>query len=160
MLIKNFIEKYEITSKKSIDTYYENIDMLYYELNFLNDLLLRYSNKKSGYSFSVYERHNEMSSIRERIPKVYEDINYYKECINIERKEIKRIYNTYGYTFISDSNKEEKYIQLTNKYDITKVVYEEYIYGDNEEKEENEEEDEEEEEIKEYKYNPVTDTFE
>jgi hypothetical protein len=30
------------------------------------------------------------------------DINLYKECINVEKKEMKRIHNIWGYGFISD----------------------------------------------------------
>lgn len=158
MSIRDFVYRAEQISKENINRDYRSIDMLQYELNFLNDLLNRYSNKKSGRTFSFMERQDKIASIRDRIPRVYEDINYYKECINCERKEMRRIHNTYGCVFKSVPYNEEKYIQLTNdivfkdngenEYDID----DSYEYGN--------EGTEELEEIKEYKYNPVTDTFE
>ncbi len=189
MSLKNFVRRSEIISRENIKKCYRDIDMLYYELDFLNDLLNRYSNKTAGTSMSIYERQNEMASIREQIPRVYKDINFYKECINVEKMEMKRIRETYGY------DNEQKYNQTYNEeyndnyndnynntyndsyddsYDdgyndnnINNYINNYYYNEDNESEydtyepnENNENNDDELEEIKDYKYNPVTDTFE
>jgi hypothetical protein len=132
--------------------------MLYYELDFLNNLLHRYSNKTSGRTFSTKKRRDEMDSIRERIPRVYQDINYYKECINFERKEMKRIHDTYGTNYSYKYN-EEKYEDAPNTLHVD--YNDEYeTYEDDDEYVPPYDYNEELEEIKEYKYNPVTDTYE
>lgn len=143
MSMKDFVRRSEQKSKENINRDYMNIDMLYYELDFLNNLLNRYSNKNSGKTLTVFEKQDEMTKIREQIPRVYENINYYKECINAEKKEMKRIYDTY----VFDSNQQ--------------IQYEKYIeYNKNNSELEEQEELEDLEEIKDYKYNPVTDTWE
>jgi chromosome segregation ATPase len=156
--MKDFIKKAERQSRESINRAYRSIDMLHYELDFLNNLLQRYSNKTSGRTFSTQKRRGEMDSIRERIPRVYQDINYYKECINAERKEMKRIHDTYGGSYSYNEEKYEDIPQSTLHID----------YNDDYETYNDEEDDyvppyeydEEPEEIKEYKYNPVSDTWE
>ena len=142
MSITDFVKRAERKSKESINRCYSSIDFLYWELDFVNDLLLRYSNRASGKSFSTRERMIKMAEIRERIPRIYEDINYYKQCINYDRKEMKRIHQTYGYPSTS-----ERYQSNSSEYDN---------YNDDDNYSYNEEE--EEESI--YKYNPVTDTWE
>ncbi len=152
--MKQFIKNSERQSKENINRDYRSIDMLYYELDFLNDLLYRYSNKKSGRTLSVRERQDEMASIRERIPLIYQDINYYKECINVERNEMRRIYNTYGpgsdYEFKYEKPAEYNEIRLEYRdhEDDETSVSSYYPY------------DEDDEEIKEYKYNAARDTWE
>lgn len=153
--MKEFIKKYERQSKESINRAYRDIDMLYFELDFLNDLLQRYSNKKSGRTLTIRERQQEMDSIRERIPRIYQDINYYKECINAERKEMKRIYNTYG----PGSDFEFKYEKpVEYNYNDIRLEYHEDV--ENDDTSSYHQYDEEDEEIKEYKYNSATDTWE
>jgi hypothetical protein len=161
--MKDFIRKAERQSRENINRDYRNIDMLYYEIDFLNNLLQRYSNKLSGRTLSAKKRQDEMNSIRERIPRVYQDINYYKECINAERKEMKRIHDTYGASYSYKYN-EEKYEDAPN---TLHVDYNDYNDTNEYETYENDDEyvppydyDEELEEIKEYKYNPATDTWE
>ena len=158
--MKDFIRKAERQSRESINRDYRNIDMLHYQLDFLNNLLQRYSNKQSGQTLSAKKRQEEMNSIREIIPRVYQDINYYKECINAERKEMKRIHDTYGASYNYKYN-EEKYENAPNTLHVD--------YNDNDEFETYEDDDEyvppydydeELEEIKEYKYNPARDTWE
>lgn len=145
MSIKGFVEKAEWQSKESINRAYSSINMVYYEINFLNDLLMRYSNKKSGRTFTVKERQGEMNSIRERISSAYQDINYYKECINAEKNEMKRIYDTYVYHKYQSSYEEPR-IRYECQEDDDFIPLFEYL--------------EDLEEIKDYKYNPVTDTWE
>ncbi len=142
MSLQDFVRRAVPNLRDSINRSYRAIDILYYELDFLNDLLIRYMNKKSGHTLSVRERQNEMSDTRERIAGVYKDINYYKECINAEKKEIQRLYNTYGYP----SSKSYTYEDECDEY-----------YDDNEEYRD---EDNNLEEIKEYKYNYATGVFE
>jgi hypothetical protein len=157
--MKDFVKRSEKSSKESINRAYRDIDFIYCEIDFLNNLLNRYSNKTSGRTLSVYERQDEMASIRERIANAYKDINFYKECINVERKEMKRIYETYGF----EPSYQVKY-ETYNKVDEFRAQYEEDD-EENYDEEYNEEEEEmpveeELEEIKEYKYNFVTDTWE
>lgn len=159
MSMKDFVRKAERRSKESINDCYRSIDMLHYEINFLNDLLTRYSNRKSGNTLTTRQRLSEMNSIRERIPRVYQDINYYKECINAEKKEMKRIYDTYGY----GPNKEVIYEkpEQVNYTDYSDIRDE---YRDEEEEEEDEycppyDDFDELEEIKQYEFNYITDSI-
>jgi hypothetical protein len=143
MSIKDFVQRTKITSKENIHRAYEDIDLLYWEINLLNDQLNRYSNKTSGRTLSVYERQDEMAYIRERIYNIYKDINFYKECINFEKKEITRINETYGF-----NSSYESYFNNNNQY-YDDELDEVSLFEDNDL-----------EEIKDYKYNPVTDTWE
>jgi hypothetical protein len=97
MTMRDFVRRAEKQSKNSINDCYISIDCLYYELDLLNDMLLRYLNRQTGHTLTYSERKNKISDIRDRIPFIYKDINYYKECINAEKMEIKRIHETYGY---------------------------------------------------------------
>jgi chromosome segregation ATPase len=152
-----FIKKAERQSRENINRDYRNIDMLHYHLDFLNNLLQRYSNKISGRTLSAKKRQEEMNDIRERIPRVYQDINYYKECINAERKEMKRIHDTYGSSYTYKYN-QEKYEDVPNTLHIDYNDNDEYLtYEDDDVPYDY---DEELEEIKEYKYNPARDTWE
>lgn len=90
-----FIEETELTYIENIYRYNSNIQMLQYELNYINDLLTLYMNKHSGFSYTLKERCSKMRDIRERIPEIYEDIKYYKDCISVEESEIDRLYDTY-----------------------------------------------------------------
>lgn len=144
MSLQDFVRRAVPDLRDSINRSYRAIDMLYWELDFLNDLLIRYMNKKSGHTFSVRERQNEMSDTRERIAGVYKDINYYKECINAEKMEIQRLHNTYGYP----SSNKSKYT-----HDDDDDYYDEEEAG-------HVSEDDMLEEIKEYKYNHATGLFE
>ena len=155
-----FVKKAEKQSRETIDRSYREIDNLYWEVDFLNNLLLSFLNKKSGYSLSYSERQREMDDICEIIPEVYKNINYFKECINVEKKEMKRIHAAYGYGYEPEYYKE-----------IKLVSYEEYkAKKDSEDDSSNDssndepvpytKEDEELEEIKDYKYNHATGLFE
>ena len=97
----------ERQTKESINRSYRDIDILYYELDFLNDLLHRYSIRKSGHTLTFSQRQKEMSEIRERIPEIHEHIRYYKECIDVEKNEMQRIYATYGFEPIQKRTYEE-----------------------------------------------------
>lgn len=175
MSMKDFVRRAEISSKENINRAYRDIDFLHYQIDFLNNLLNRYSNKTSGRTLSVYQRQDEMARIREQIPRAYQDINYYKECINAERKEMKRIYDTYGF-----GPAYQPYYEKRNKPEITQYYSDDedtqcefvdnyidtYDYDNNDYSDDDsespppQEEELELEEIKEYKYNPVTDTWE
>lgn len=157
--MKEFIKKSERQSKQNIRRDYQSIDMLYYELDLLNELLVQYSNqvasRTAGRIVCRYKRQEEINSIRSRIPIVYQDINFYKECINAERKQMRHIYNTYGPG--SEYEKPEEKPE-ENKYNEIRLEY----YDDNTDDDASsyypyEEEDEE---IKEYKYNAARDTWE
>ena len=55
-------------------------------LNCINNL----PNKKECYNMDVITRNEEMDDISERMTSIIEDINLYKECINAEKKEMKK----------------------------------------------------------------------
>lgn len=161
--MKEFVQRAERQSRESINRSYGEIDNLYWDINFFNEILLRYVNKKSGYKLSHSERQKEMEDIRATISEIYKNINFYKECINVEKNEMKRIHKAYGY---SHNIKPEYYTE------DKPVQYDEYRLENNTEydlydndSEDNyvvpyTEEDEELEEIKEYKYNYTTGVFE
>jgi len=152
--MKEFVQKAERQSRESINRSYGEIDNLYWDINFFNEILLRYVNKKSGYKLSHSERQKEMEDIRVTISEIYK---------NVEKNEMKRIHKAYGY---SHNIKPEYYTE------DKPVQYEEYRLENNTEydlydndSEDNyvvpyTEEDEELEEIKEYKYNYTTGVFE
>ena len=171
MSMKEFVYKAERQSKESINLAYRNIEMVQYEIGLLNDQLKRYSNKVSGRTLTHRERQNEMNIIREKIPSAYSDINYYKECINAEKKEIKRIFDTYGYPQRSQDkyghNSNNRFVQLEHlEQEEQQVNHNDYgeIRDDYEEEDDNDEyplqDLEDLEEIKDYRYNSATDTWE
>lgn len=159
MSVAAFVKKAEKQSRETIDYSYREIYNLYLEIDFLNDLLISFINKKSGYTLSYREKQEEMDDIRERIPEIYRNINYYKECINVEKKEMKRIHAKYGYGYEPEYYKEIKLVHY-DEYKAEKNLE----YDDDNEQNESEEEDvpytEELEEIKDYKYNHATGLFE
>lgn len=127
-----FVERCEQSTRQSIHESYKSIDMLHWELDFLNDLLAQYKNRKGGYKFTCGERYEEMQEIRERIAEIYKDINWYKECINAERDELQLIKK------LCNKNNYNNYYEYESDYDST---YDR-------------------EEIVEYKYYPGRDVFE
>ena len=141
--MRDFVRKAELQSKESINRSYRDIDMFYLNINELNDMLLRYMNKRAGYSLTQSKREKEMNNIREMISYTYKTINYYKECINAEKNEMRRIHDTYGYSY----DMHPKYND-TNTYCYDNESDNESMYDDNLE------------EIKEYRYNHATGVFE
>jgi hypothetical protein len=166
MSVSNFVRRAELGSKNTINNGYRSLDLLYFELDFLNDLLLRYSNKNTGITFSKNKRLYEMATIRERIPQIYEEINYYKDIINYEKKEMKRINDTYGksdYYEISYDKTAEEFLNEAfnhNDYDAFDEFnqYTDSEYSDNEFEEKSI--DENNDDSGEYKFNPITGMFE
>ena len=159
--MRDFVKKAERQSKESINRSYREIDDLHWQINFLNDMLLRYMNKKSGKTLTHSERQKIMEEIRSQIPEVYKTINYYKECINAEKKEMKRIHNAYGYSYDikPEYYTEDELIQYNDYKPENNSEYDTYDSGD-EYVPPYTQEDEELEEIKEYKYNFATGLFE
>lgn len=119
--MEDFVRRAEKQSKNSIKDCYISIDMLYYELDLLNDMRLRYQNKMSGHTLSYSERKAIINEIYDRIPDIYKDINYYRECINAEKMEMKRIYETYGY--YNDYDSDDGGIYEDELEPIKKIVY-------------------------------------
>lgn len=144
--MRDFIKKAEKQSKDSINRSYRDIDDVRYQIDMLNEMITRYMNKRSGYTLTIKGRQNEINDMREMITNAYKSINFYKECINAEKKEMKRIYDTYGY---SQNRYSEEYDDKDNNYDESDdFSYSNEIYEDDLE------------EIKEYKYNFATGIFE
>ena len=147
MSMKEFVKKSERQSRESIDHSYREIDNLYWDINFLNDMLHRYMNRNSGRTLTHNEKQKVMEEIRLQISNVYKYINYHKECINVEKKEMKRIHTAYGYSYdVKPDYRSERDSEYDNSGD-------EYVPPYTEEEEELEE-------IKEYKYNYATGLFE
>ena len=98
MSVKEFVRRSEIKSRESIKRAYIDLDICHAELDILNEQQTKYSNMfafRGG--LPPYEKQKRLIEIRERIPKLYEYINYFKECIAYEKCEINRIYATYGF---------------------------------------------------------------
>jgi hypothetical protein len=110
--------------------------MLYWELDFLNELLNKYTARRAGNTFTASEKSKMVKEIRERLPLLHEDIKYYKDCIAAEKKEMQRIYNTYGFKPASR--------RINTEDDTDDMHYEEYYDAHYEENsEENSEDDDE-----------------
>jgi hypothetical protein len=76
-------------------------------------------NKKTSYTFDIYEKQEKLAKIRERIPEVYKEINYYKECINAERIDMNRIYDTYDV----DDMYDDDYLSVNDIEEIENFKY-------------------------------------
>jgi hypothetical protein len=110
--------------------------MLYWELDFLSELLNKYTVHRAGNTLTTSEKSKMVKEIRERLPLLHEDIKYYKDCITAEKKEMQRIYNTYGFKPASRRINTEDYTD--------DMHYEEYYDAHYEENsEENSEDDDE-----------------
>ena len=96
MDFKDFLSKAKERYIKNLDNCYENIEFLYDEISVINDIIARYMRKKAGFTRTKEERRREVADLRYSIFDIYQNINYYKSCINVEKKEMKRIYDTYG----------------------------------------------------------------
>lgn len=142
----SFVKEQERKSRKTIKDHRESIDALCWEFEYLDDSLARLKNKKECYNLSVYDRNDEMEDITERMTRIINDINFYKECINVEKKEMKRIHNLWGYGY-------DGYGYDDYGYDNTNSAESEFERPYTEE-------DEEPEELLKIKYNEVLDIFE
>ena len=132
---KDFVKEQEQKSRKTINDHYDSINALCWEFNYLDDLLARLKNKKDCYNMDVITRNEEMDDISERMTRIIKDINLYKECINLEKKEMKRIHNLWGYGYTNTTYETEYEKPYT-------------------------EEDEKQEQPLKIKYNHILDTFE
>lgn len=125
------LKRFERTSKDFLKSYYSSVEMLRWELDYLNDSLALYNMKKIGNS-EFANRKSEIKDIRRRIPEIYNAIRYYNECINAEKQELNRLEELEAVT-------EENYDEAEYDYRYDKNVLEE---------------------VKEYKYNYVWDKYE
>jgi hypothetical protein len=170
MSVKEFVRRSEIKSRESIRRAYIDIDSCHRELDLLNEQLAKYSNNfASRGGLPPYEKQKRMTEIRERIPEVYNYINYYKECISYEKSEIIRICTTYGFEVNKQYNRDfSEYIPNTKNRVQENDEYNNDEYSDeydNDDDYESEYSDiqsevEELEEVEDYKFNPETGTFE
>lgn len=91
---QQLLDKFNTQSYSTLNEYYNSLDLLYWELDLLNKYLHMYYTKKNE-NMNNDDRKYNIQEIRERIPAVYDSINYYKECINAEKQEMDRINKTY-----------------------------------------------------------------
>ena len=131
------LKRFERTSKDFLKSYYSSVDMLRWELDYLNDSLALYNMRKLGNS-EFANRKAEIKDIRRRIPEIYDAIRYYNECINAEKQEMNRLYELAEQL---DANSTEYYDEPETDYDYR---YDKDVL----------------EEVKEYKYNYVWDKYE
>lgn len=173
MSVKEFVRRSEIKSRESIRRAYIDIDSCHRELDLLNEQLAKYSNNfASRGGLPPYEKQKRMTEIRERIPEVYNYINYYKECIAYEKSEIIRICTTYGFEVNKQYNRDfSEYIPNTKNKVQANDEYNNDEYNDEYDNDEYNNDDceseysiqselEEELEEADYKFNPETGTFE
>ncbi len=148
-----------------------DLSNLYFYIDYLNNSLDHYSNKKWLYNWTYSFRKKQIDEIRETIPEVYKHINEVKASIaeikarmnkNIEDHTNKRLYsgdnneyyNTY-YNLYNEPSNEDEYEY--NDYDYNDGYYSEDDVGVYNEAVHNKEDDNEEED---YRYNPETGAFE
>jgi hypothetical protein len=104
--IQNMVQRFANSSKENIRQCYRNIAQCYNDLDYLHSSYNYYSNKRDIFSEL---RKKYANDIQQRIRDIYSDINYYRECINAEKKEIRRLYDTYGYEphIVNESDEDE-----------------------------------------------------
>lgn len=159
----NMINNFKVSSKIHINRYYQNIEMLKHELDYLYISLSDYANKKLGITMTPYDRLVNIQEIRDRITDAHKDINYYKELIKVEYNELNRLYRQYNYvdrnpvryygntrynTIIDDTYDTEEndyYSKIMNEYDVPvdNLLEENDYYNENEDEENEENEVEE-----------------
>lgn len=124
--VAEMVGRFEATSKNSIKASYASIDFLYWELDYLDRMLLMYLNKTTSNNVGEH-----ICDIRARIPDIYKEINYYKQCINVEKQEMKRIHDKYGYG--CEKYTQNTYINYNTKYDdeFCDIDYQADDYYDN-----------------------------
>ena len=151
--VSDMVTRFNTNSKYFLKEYYSSLADLYWELDFLYNLLNYYSIGKIDKN-NAYNRKEETADIRRRVREIYEYIKYYKQCINTEKQEKKRLRETYGYF------SPKKYKQVKAKRNIdneednesyTNYSHEEYDFRFDENYLE---------EVRDYKYNFVTDRYE
>ena len=136
---KDFVKDQEKKSRKAIKDHYDSIDALCWEFDYLDNLLAQLKNRRALPKLSILERNEEMEEISERMTRILEDIDMYKECINSEKKEMKRIHCIWGYGYTDEDNTNSDESEYEQPYT---------------------EEDEESEEPVKIKYNQALDIFE
>jgi hypothetical protein len=156
----DLVKMYEKSTKKIIRECYKSIDFLNWELDYLNRSLKEYEKRRPD-DPGFLKKFKYIYQIRERIPLIYDDIKYHKECINAEKSEMRRIYDTYGYVPYYEDEYEDDYKANNNFYDYK------YYHNDNDDDNDSDYDDDdtqincdELEEIKDYKFNPITGLFE
>lgn len=107
-----FVKWRERCARNNINKDYESINMLNWDLNFLNNALTNYLNRRDRAAY--FERQAQIKEIRASIGNIYQNIKYHKECINAEKLELKRIHDTYGYGYGYNS---ENIVELACDYD-------------------------------------------
>jgi hypothetical protein len=99
--IRDFVNRYEESYNDSKERSRIALIELEWYIDFLNTLLAQKSNRR--YGANSLGRIMECNKIRDSIADTYDHINYYKNCMKYEDKEMKRIYDTY----ILNKNTEE-----------------------------------------------------
>lgn len=138
-----FVRKAEKIANRALKEYYNNLNLLYWQIEILNKNMNVYNNKRAIHQNYVV-KFAHIDDIKETISRIYKEINYYKECINIEKREMSRIYDKYGYAYSDNYEYDmyDEYEQYCNKLEINREINTDSL-----------------EEIKEYKYNFATGVF-
>jgi hypothetical protein len=88
---EDFVKRFEDMTEESIRCSYQNIDTLYNELGVINELFTRLSNKRD-----VPNKQSRLQEYQDSIKIIYDDIRFFKECIDLDLRELKRVRTTYG----------------------------------------------------------------
>jgi hypothetical protein len=101
---KEFVKKAELHSDRIIYICEDNLQMLNWELNKLYGLLNKYTNKTVGDDITYRKKMIRIDQIRDDISSVNEHMEYYRNVLNAEEKEMARIYKAYGEYLMDDGH--------------------------------------------------------
>lgn len=93
---EEMMQRFERKSCEMLSFLYFDLDELYAELSYNNRSLNNFMSGTLGEDTSAEERKVAMDEIRERIPAIYEEIKYVKECIKAEKFNMNRLRSNYG----------------------------------------------------------------
>jgi hypothetical protein len=153
-----------------------DLSNLYFYIDYLNNSLDHYSNKKWLYNWTHSFRKKQIDEIRETIPEVYKHINEVKASIaqikarmnkniedhinrNLYNNDNNEYYNTY-YNSYNETSNEDDYEYNYNTYDDYDNDNDNYYVEENIKYNEIDNNEEGENEGEDYRYNPETGAFE
>jgi hypothetical protein len=93
---EEMMQRFERKSCELLGFLYFDLDELYAELSYNNRSLNSFMTGTLGEDDTPEERKAALDEIRERIPAIYEEIKYVKECIKAEKFNMNRLRSKYG----------------------------------------------------------------